>query len=97
MPDLLGRTADAAEAWSTVEDVIPTRDHELTRRTTFTDAVTVEPEWWTAIDAIGSGSSSRVLTDALGMRALAASLMAADMTRAGILVVGEPQLDRRSR
>lgn len=90
IPDLLGRTADAAEAWSTVEDVIPTRDHELTRRTTFTDSVTVEPEWWTAIDAIGSGSSSRVLTDALGMRALAASLMAADMTRAGILVVGEP-------
>lgn len=90
IPDLLGRTADSAEAWSTVEEVIPTRDHKLTRQTSFTKAVTVEPDWWTAIDAIGNGSTSRALTDALGQRALATSLMAADMTRAGLLVVAEP-------
>ncbi len=91
--DVLGRTADTAEGWSLVEEQIPTPQHQLIRSDALDGSVTIEPEWWRALDAIGSGCSSRTLADSLGMRALAASTMAADMARVGLIVVDEPVAD----
>ena len=88
--DVLARTADIAEGWSIVEEQIPSPQHELLRSDALDGSVTIEPEWWRAIEAIGSGCSSRALADALQMRALAASTMAADMARVGLITVGEP-------
>ena len=91
--DVLARTADIAEGWSIVEEQIPSPQHELLRSDALDGSVTIEPAWWRAIEAIGSGSSSRSLADALQMRALAASTMAADMARVGLITVGEPVND----
>ncbi len=91
--DVLGRTADTAEGWSLVEEQIPTPQHQLIRSDALDGSVTIEPAWWRALDAIGSGCSSRALAESLGMRALAASTMAADMARVGLIVVDEPVAD----
>lgn len=89
---VLGRTAVIADGWSDVEVTIPTPDHWLSRSNRLDGSVTIEPAWWSAIEAIGAGRSSRHLASDLDMRALAASSMAADMARSGLIEVGEPRM-----
>jgi len=67
---VLGRTAEIAEAWSEVEEVVPTTQHWLHRNEVLDSSVTIEPEWWKAIDVIGSGCSAAHLASALGEGAL---------------------------
>jgi hypothetical protein len=91
--DVLGRTADIAEGWSIVEEFVPSQRHELTRSDALDGSVTIEPAWWGAIEAIGSGCNARELADKLNMRTLAASTMAADMARNGLISVGQPRIE----
>lgn len=92
--DVLARTADTADGWSYVEEVIATPQHCLRRSETLEDTVAVQPEWWVAIAAVGEGITPQRLAQSLDMRALAASTMASDMVRAGLLEVDEPRAEQ---
>lgn len=86
---LLFRTADIAERWADVEEVIPSPNHLLTRNTQLDGSVTIQPEWWKALEMIGEGSTSLELASTLQLSALDASLTALAMTNAGLLLVTE--------
>ena len=68
--NVLARTATIAEAWSEVEQVVPSMQHWLHRNDTLDGSVTIEPEWWKAIDIIGSGCTAAHLASVLGEGAL---------------------------
>ncbi|RZV48722.1 MAG: DUF4388 domain-containing protein [Acidimicrobiales bacterium] len=91
--DVLARTAVTAEGWSDVEKVVPSPDHQLTRSDHLDGSVTIEPAWWNAIQAMGDGSTTRKLSEALELRSLDMSRMVADMARNGLILVDEPRVD----
>ncbi|MFT7474373.1 MAG: hypothetical protein ACI81L_001298 [Verrucomicrobiales bacterium] len=84
---LLARTAEMAERWLEVEGEIPTPNHLLTRNKELDGSVTIEPEWWKALEIIGEGKTSLQIAKQLDMSALDASLTALAMARAGLLNV----------
>lgn len=86
---VLARTVDIAEKWTDVEAVIPSPNHLLTRNSELDGSVTIQPEWWKALQMIGDGSTSLQLASALELSALDASLTALAMTNAGLLIVRE--------
>ena len=87
---VLGRTADIAEKWLDVEAVIVTPDDVLTRNTELDGSVTIQPEWWKALEVIGDGKTSLDVAERLDMGVLDASLLLLAMTNAGLLLVQEP-------
>ena len=87
---VLGRTADIAEKWLDVEAVIATPDDVLTRNTELDGSVTIQPEWWKALEVIGDGKTSLDVAARLDMGVLDASLLLLAMTNAGLLHVQEP-------
>ena len=86
---VLFRTAEIAERWADVEEVIPSPNHLLTRNNQLDGSVTIQPEWWKALEMIGDGSTSLELASSLQLSALDASLTALAMTNAGLLNVSE--------
>lgn len=86
---VLSRTADIAERWTEVEEVIPSANHLLIRNNELDGSVTIQPEWWKALEVIGEGRTSLQLATALDLGSLDASLTALAMTRAGLLKVRE--------
>ena len=84
---VLARTVDIAEKWTDVEDIIPSPNHLLIRNDELDGSVTIQPEWWKALQMIGDGSTSLQLASALELSALDASLTALAMTNAGLLIV----------
>ncbi len=86
---LLSRTADIAESWHQIETTIPSPNHLLTRNNELDGSVTIQPEWWKALEMIGDGRTSLQLATALELSALDASLTAFAMTQAGLLIVSE--------
>lgn len=86
---VLFRTAEIAERWADVEEVIPSPNHLLTRNNQLDGSVTIQPEWWKALEMIGEGATSLQLASALELGALDASLTALAMTKAGLLIVSE--------
>lgn len=86
---VLARTVDIAEKWTDVEESIPSPNHLLIRNNELDGSVTIQPEWWKALEMIGEGSTSLQLASALELGALDASLTALAMTKAGLLIVRE--------
>lgn len=86
---VLFRTAEIAERWADVEEVIPSPNHLLSRNNQLDGSVTIQPEWWKALEMIGDGSTSLQLASALDLSALDASLTALAMANAGLLTVSE--------
>ena len=94
---VLGRTADIAEKWLDVEAVIATPDDVLTRNTELDGSVTIQPEWWKALEVIGDGKTSLDVAARLDMGVLDASLLLLAMTNAGLLNVQEiAQVEERT-
>lgn len=86
--DVLNRTAEIADSWSEVETVIATPSHLLTRNESLDGSVTIQPEWWNALEKIGSaGTTPLQLAADLDLGLLAATSMAFDMTNAGLIEV----------
>ncbi|MGI9608130.1 MAG: DUF4388 domain-containing protein [Acidimicrobiales bacterium] len=88
--DVLSRTAEIAEAWAEIEDVIPTQQHHLVRNQMLDGSVMIEPEWWRALEIISDGSSASKLATTLDEGALSASTIAMHMAQAGLISVEEP-------
>jgi hypothetical protein len=86
---VLSRTAGIAESWHEIEATIPSPNHLLTRNNELDGSVTIQPEWWKALEMIGEGRTSLQLATALELSALDASLTALAMTQAGLLIVSE--------
>jgi len=87
--NVLSRTADIAGSWHEIEATIPSPNHLLTRNNELDGSVTIQPEWWKALEMIGEGRTSLQLATALELSALDASLTALAMTQAGLLIVSE--------
>ena len=88
---VLGRTADIAEKWLDVEAIIETPDDVLTRNDELDGSVTIQPEWWKALEVIGDGKTSLNVAAQLDMGLLDASMLLLAMTNAGLLHVQGPQ------
>ena len=86
---VLARTVDIAEKWTDIEQIIPSPNHLLIRNDELDGSVTIQPEWWKALQMIGDGSTSLQLAALLNLGALDASLTAFAMAKAGLLVVRE--------
>ncbi len=97
VPSVLARTAAIAEQWSEIQQDIPSVHHILRRNTDIDGSVTIQPEWWKAIELVGSGTTCKAIAVALDMSPLEASTMAHEMLEAGLLVasddIAEPVLD----
>ena len=87
--EVLSRTAEIAEKWLEIESVIETPNHLLVRNDELDGSVTIQPEWWTALEVIGSGKTSMQVAANLELGLLDASMMAYDMANAGLLNVEE--------
>jgi hypothetical protein len=87
VPSLLSRAAEIADHWIEVEEAIPTANHRLIQNNELDGSVTIEPEWWKALQVIGDGRTSIQLASALEMSVLDASLIALAMTNAGLFIV----------
>ena len=84
---LLSRAAEIADHWIEVEEAIPTANHRLIQNNELDGSVTIEPEWWKALQVIGDGRTSIQLASALEMSVLDASMIALAMTNAGLFIV----------
>ncbi len=89
VPSVLARTAAIAERWAEIQQDIPSVHHVLCRNTEIDGSVTIQPEWWKAIELVGSGTTCKSLAVALDLDPLSASTMAHEMLEAGLLVVSE--------
>ena len=86
---VLGRTADIAGQWHDVEASIPSPDDLLIRNEALDGSVTIQPEWWKALEVVGTGKTSLEVAEQLSMGVLDASLLLLAMTNAGLLKVKE--------
>ena len=84
---VLSRTAEIAEQWAEVETVIPTPGHMLSRNPSLDGSVTIQPEWWDALDRIGGGATPLQLASETESSLLDASTMAFEMANAGLIEV----------
>ena len=84
---VLSRTAEIAEQWAEVETVIPTPGHMLRRNPSLDGSVTIQPEWWDALDRIGGGATPLQLASETESSLLDASTMAFEMANAGLIEV----------
>ena len=89
---VLNRTAGIAEKWLDVEATIASPNDVLTRNNELDGSVTIQPEWWKALEVIGSGKSSLDVASALDMGLLDASMLLLAMTNAGLLIPGSQEL-----
>ena len=86
---VLSRTAEIADRWSEIEGVIPTPGHLLTRNASLDGSVTILPEWWSAMEKVGNGTTPLQLASDLDLGLLDASALAFDMANSGLLLVSE--------
>ena len=86
---VLSRTAEIAERWSEIEGVVPTPGHLLRRNASLDGSVTIQPEWWNALEKIGDGTTPLQLASDLELGLLDASALAFDMANNGLLLVSE--------
>ncbi len=86
---VLSRTAETAERWHQVEEVIPSPGHLLTRNPHLDGSVTIQPEWWKALEIIGSGATPLELVAKLDAGLLDVSTVALNMAEAGLIEVTE--------
>lgn len=87
---VLGKAALIAERWEQVEKSVPSTLHLVVRNSQLDTSVTIKPEWWKVLDAVGEGATSPQLSEALNVGLLEGSTVIADMVDVGLLSITEP-------
>jgi hypothetical protein len=79
---------DAAEGllaeWRQIESVVPSMDAWVTLRRTLDGPVTVDPQHWTTVVAVGSGATVARIADHLGLAELPVSRAVRDLIELGV-------------
>ena len=86
---VLARTAEVADKWMQVEASIASPNHLLVRNNTLDSSVTIQPEWWNALEVIADGKTSMQVASAIQINLLSTSMLLLEMTEAGLLRVEE--------
>ncbi len=94
--DALGQAEALVQEWRAIESVVPSIWSGLALRSELSQPMTVSPEQWRVLVAVGPAGTSRGVADVLGLTDLAACGQVRDLVERGFLDVYEvehPELE----
>ena len=90
---MLGRASEVGDRWAEVEASIPSVSHIVCRNSQLDSSVTIEPEWWSVLEVLGTGKTSTQVAQVLELSVLDASTSLREMVDAGLLVATDDVIE----